>query len=85
MPTDQEQGPALRDQYLAVWEKRCREAYDNLNIAKLAGMVNRKQKKLAALTASDCPKAQDMIYIVSREQEIAQEWLRDANEQARVA
>lgn len=80
-----EGGSAPRDEYFAVWEKRCREAHDALNTYKLSGMVARKEKKLAALTASDCPKDQDLIYIVSRELEIAQEWLRDAQETARVA
>ena len=85
VPTEPGQGPAPRDQYLEVWVKRCREAFDALNTYKLSGMVKRKEKKLASLTASDCPRAQDLIYIVSRELEIAQEWLRDAQEQARVA
>lgn len=76
VPTEQGQGPALRDQYLAVWEERCQAAYVARNISKLRGMVARKQKKLAALTASDCPKAQDLIFVVSREYEIAQGWLQ---------
>lgn len=85
VPTEPGQGPAPRDQYLAVWDKRCQEAFATLNTYKLSGMVARKKKKLAALTASDCPQAQDLIYIVSRELETAQDWLRDAQEQARVA
>lgn len=78
VPTDEGQGPALRDQYLAVWEERVAAAYVACNTSKLRGMVARKQKKLAFLTASDCPKAQDLIYIVSRELEIAQGWLNAA-------
>lgn len=85
VPTEQGQGPAPRDQYLEVWEQRCREAHDALNTYKLSGMVARKTKKLEALTASDCPRAQDLIFVVSRELEIAQYYLRDAQETARVA
>lgn len=78
VPAEQGQGPALRDQYLAVWQERVEAAYVACNTSKLRGMVARKQKKLAALTASDCPRAQDLIYIVSRELEIAQSWLNAA-------
>ena len=78
LDASRDEGSAPRDEYLAVWEKRCQEAYVARNTSKLRGMIARKQKKLAALTASDCLKDQDLIYIVSREQEIAQGWLQAA-------
>ena len=80
-PAKQESQPALRNQYLAVWEKRCSDAYDRLNTKKLEGMVARKEAKLDNLKGD--PKG--LRQIIQQELDIALEYLRDAYEQQAVA
>ena len=69
-PAKQESEPALRDQYLAIWQERVEAAYVACNTSKLRGMVKRKEAKLKALSADN-----GLRQIIQQELEIAQSWL----------